>query len=135
MSRQEKVVLLILSMAFLIGAGVNTFKKIARAKRARSSPVVVKTAKDSTESPPLLDINQATKEQLEALPGIGPVLAQRIITYREKSGGFKSISQLRKVSGIGPKRLSAIKDFITVSKPLPRSKSAATAPAPESTQR
>lgn len=135
MNRQEKVVLLILSVAFLIGAGVNTCKKITRASRARSSLVVLKTAEDSTESPPLLDINRATKEQLEALPGIGPVLAQRIITYREKSGGFKSIAQLRNISGIGPKRLGGIKDFITVGRPFPSSKSTATAPAPESTQK
>ena len=48
-----------------------------------------------------ININTCTKEELESLPGIGPVLAERIIEYREKNGSFKTIEDITKVSGIG----------------------------------
>lgn len=62
----------------------------------------------------LLNINTATKAQLVELPGIGNVLADRIIAYREENGPFRSISQLTDVSGIGQARLVAIMEYITV---------------------
>lgn len=62
-----------------------------------------------------LEINTATAADLEALPGIGPVLAQRIIDYRQKHGQFKKIDDLIKVSGIGPKNLEKIKPYLIIS--------------------
>ena len=56
----------------------------------------------------------ADTEQLTALPGIGEVLAQRIIAYREENGSFLSTDELKNVEGIGEKRLEAILDLITV---------------------
>ena len=50
---------------------------------------------------PRININTCTKEALETLPGIGPVLAERIIEYREENGSFKTIEDITKVSGIG----------------------------------
>ena len=61
-----------------------------------------------------LDINTATLEQLQTLPGIGPVLAQRILDYREAEGAFQSVGELIKVSGIGEKKLEAIWDLVTI---------------------
>ena len=61
-----------------------------------------------------LNVNTATAEQLDALPGIGPVLAGRIIEYRRQNGSFTSISQLADVQGIGQERLIAIMEYITV---------------------
>ena len=62
----------------------------------------------------LLDINLASVEDFTTLPGIGPALAQRIVDYREQNGRFSSVEELRNISGIGEKRLSAILEYITV---------------------
>lgn len=61
-----------------------------------------------------LDLNRATLDELIALPGIGPVLARRIIEYREAQGGFKSVEELLSVRGIGPKKLAQIKERVRV---------------------
>ena len=66
-------------------------------------------------SPQKIDINRAEPWLLEALPGIGGVLAQRIVDYRSENGPFKRIEDLLKVSGIGEGTFEKIKDFITVS--------------------
>ena len=61
-----------------------------------------------------IDINSATLQQLQMLPGIGEVLAQRIIEYREEHGDFQSVDDLINVSGIGEVKLSNIKPRIKV---------------------
>ena len=61
-----------------------------------------------------IDINRADAEQLTALPGIGEVLAGRIVAYREENGSFLSTQELQSVEGIGEKRLEAILDLITI---------------------
>ena len=63
--------------------------------------------------PTTVNINTATAEQLQTLPGIGPVLAQRILDYRDTYGSFRTVGDLMNVSGIGEKRLEAILDLIT----------------------
>lgn len=61
-----------------------------------------------------LNINRATLEQLDTLPGVGPSIAQKIIDYRISSGGFKSIEELNNVSGIGEEKYKDIKNLITI---------------------
>lgn len=61
-----------------------------------------------------LNINSATVEELQTLPGIGPKLADAIITYRTAHGPFQSIGQLTDVPGIGDGKLENIAQFITV---------------------
>jgi len=62
-----------------------------------------------------IDINRAEPWLLEALPGIGEALAQRIVDYRSENGPFKRIEDLLKASGIGEATFEKIKDYITVS--------------------
>ncbi len=64
-----------------------------------------------------IDVNKATREDLEALPGIGPVLAGRIIAYRQTHGPFRRIEDLQKVSGIGPKNLEQMRPYLTLGTP------------------
>lgn len=61
-----------------------------------------------------VNINFASQEQLEKLPGIGPAKAKAIISYREKNGLFKSIQELKKVNGIGEKTLEMILEDIEI---------------------
>ncbi len=61
-----------------------------------------------------LNINRASQEQLVYLPGIGPVLAQRIIEYRAKNGPFHNLSELTEISGIGEVKFAGIKEKITL---------------------
>lgn len=69
---------------------------------------------DDRESPSVLDLNTATAEQLDTLPGIGPVLAQRIVIYRTDHGGFRTIDELTEVEGIGLKRLEQLRPHLTI---------------------
>ncbi|GII22826.1 ComEA family DNA-binding protein [Planosporangium mesophilum] len=61
-----------------------------------------------------LNLNTATAAQFEALPGIGPVLAQHILEYRTKHGPFRSVDELRQVDGLGGARFNQIKPLVTV---------------------
>jgi competence protein ComEA len=62
----------------------------------------------------LVDVNTASLAELETLPGIGPALAQRIVTHREQQGPFREPGDLRDVSGIGEKRFQDLADLVTV---------------------
>jgi competence protein ComEA len=61
-----------------------------------------------------INLNSATAEQLDTLDGVGPATAQKILEYRTQHGGFSSIDDLAQVSGIGPKKLEALKAQVTV---------------------
>ncbi|MBS4014885.1 MAG: helix-hairpin-helix domain-containing protein [Candidatus Latescibacteria bacterium] len=137
MNSKEKAVLLFLSITFLVGAGISYLRNYHGKKSIQTVSIqnnteggtnnadtIIKT--DHLRDRPLsgseyvrdsyliININTASKIELEALNGIGPVLAQRIIEYRNKNGGFKTKQELLKVNGIGPKKFAAIKDKIKI---------------------
>ena len=91
------------------------------AREETPSPTA-KTLPEETEDQPSaeteypIDLNSADLGQLEALPEIGPVLAQRILDYREEAGGFSAIEELKNVNGIGDKTYDAIKNLVKVVK-------------------
>jgi competence protein ComEA len=83
---------------------------------ARAAPAAPAPAAPPPSPPPPepLDVNRADVGELARLPGVGPGLAQRIIEERERRGRFDSPEALRYVLGMGPKKLAAIRRFITV---------------------
>ena len=84
---------------------------------AAPEPPEPETEQESETKPAItgpMNINTATAEQLDTLPGIGPVLAQRIVDYRTAHGGFQAVEELLNVSGIGNAKLMEILDEITV---------------------
>ena len=70
------------------------------------------TGSDGGSTGPV-DLNSATVGELDALPGVGPVLAQHIVDFRTAHDGFSSVSQLQQVPGIGPAKFAELKDLVT----------------------
>ncbi|MBN1459713.1 MAG: helix-hairpin-helix domain-containing protein [Armatimonadetes bacterium] len=146
LSRAERGVLYTLLVLLLSGAGVLAYAKgrnAARVPGALFVPAPEESAEKApatkeAESPPetrsvgvesqaesktlatapcTVCLNQATAEELDSLPGIGPVYAASIVAYREKKWrekgcGFESVDELLNVPGIGPKRFEAIRDLV-----------------------
>ena len=73
-----------------------------------------KGKKESALEGKTININNATKEELIALPGIGEAMAERIINYRNDHNGFKKTEDIMKVKGIGKKKYEKLKNYITV---------------------
>jgi len=121
----------LLGAAFVLGLGVRAVQEVRG--RAVSFPVTVieddaemlalKQRADSliavraAEAEAPLGINTATAADFERLSGIGKVLAARIVAYREEHGPFTSVDDLLEVSGIGPKRLAAVRERCFVDSP------------------
>jgi comEA protein len=80
-----------------------------------------RSSRSSSDAKPLrstqVNINTATAEELDGLPGIGPRMARRIIAYRQKNGPFKKLEDLMGVQGIGEKNFLKLKPLITIAPP------------------
>ena len=116
---QPLILLTCVFAAFILGlfAGKNLNRTPVQ---IRSLPAVTAAPAESTPVntdptlPLILDLNTATAEQLQTLPGIGPVMAERIIAYRSEVGAFETVGELMNVLGIGEKKLEAIWDLVTI---------------------
>lgn len=121
---QERGVILLVGFGIL-AAGFSLFLP-GLAARAPGPPrpielarvrVLVPTFREAEAKKPL-DLNAATVEELVRLPGIGEVLAARIVAYREEHGPFQKLEDLKRVSGIGGKVVEGIRNLVTV-RPVP----------------
>jgi competence protein ComEA len=74
----------------------------------------VSEARRSPNRPQRVDLNRATAADFEQLPGVGPVLARRMVDYRKTVGRFHAVEDLRAVKGIGKKKLERLKPFVTL---------------------
>jgi len=77
---------------------------------SRAPPGATPAAGEASGGP--VHLNSATIEQLDALPGVGPVTAQKIVDYREKHGAFSSVRELDAIPGIGPARLEQLTELV-----------------------
>lgn len=126
--RNANLILIALAAAFLIFAAgfcvgrlqsdgntrVITMRQPAAASESSTEAMSSTAETAATQQGAKLDLNKATAEELMTLPGIGEVLAGRIVAYREAHGGFSSIDELAQVEGIGEKRIDAIRDYVTL---------------------
>jgi competence protein ComEA len=115
LTRNESSALVFLAAAFVVGIFVRSQRDQltpipAMTETVVDPPAVTETIQ--TESSSLISINHATKSDLERLPGVGPVLAERIIQYRDSRNGFRSLNELTKVRGIGAKKMSVLSQRI-----------------------
>lgn len=79
---------------------------------AVAGPAPAAPKSGTTASP--LDLNTATAEQLDALPGVGPATSKAILDYRSRHGRFRSVTELLEVAGIGPAKLEALRPLVRV---------------------
>lgn len=102
--------LIILLVAAIVIGGI-----VAWCRYSPSQPVEISIPQVGEEQErQKIDINRAEVRQLKTLPGIGDILAQRIVDYRQENGPFHDTSELTEVAGIGTGRYEQIKDLITV---------------------
>jgi competence protein ComEA len=90
--------LVAVSLAFVLAVLTSTGVAFAAAKAAPTGKV---------------NVNTATAQQFATLPGVGEKLATRIVDYRQKSGGFKSVQELMNVQGIGEKNFAKLQQYLT----------------------
>jgi competence protein ComEA len=100
--------------ALLVLLAIVAIAVVPAAAQQKSSPAKSAEAKVTATPSAPVNLNTATQAQLEALPGLGPKVAQRILEYRQKNGNFKKVEDLMNVKGIGEKSFLKLKPLVTV---------------------
>ncbi|MBI3005784.1 MAG: helix-hairpin-helix domain-containing protein [Ignavibacteriales bacterium] len=126
LTTSERNVILFLVGTFLLGLGIRFYQETFLPQpefdyrisdstfAALSSSSEIDEETDESAGEAKVDINSASKTELMKLPGIGEVLAARILAYRNSSGPFRSVLDLKKVKGISAKKYEQIKNLIAV---------------------
>ena len=82
------------------------------------APLTVRELQRVSNEPQLIDLNRASVEDFEQLPGLGPILDRRVVAYRTSMGPFHKVEDLRAVKGIGQKKLERLRRLVTVVPPV-----------------
>jgi len=96
-------------------AGVNFAAPVSDGQQVvvpQRGAVVAAGAGVASASAGPVSLSSATAEQLDALPGVGPVTAEKIVTYRQQHGAFRSVDELDAISGIGPSRIADLRGLV-----------------------
>ena len=129
LGKTEKCLLAAAAAFFLL---TGTLQARDAAQASGGFQVTTATGEDYAYAlPEPLDLNRAAAEELAGLPGIGEVLAERIVAYRAEHGPFASVEELLNVSGIGEKKLEALRPEVTVGEGKTDEETAGEAPAEE----
>lgn len=115
LTARERVALVVLTIGAALGIGLNLY----RLHRDRVTVQIIHPAErarwdEALDDARRVSLNTATASELERLPGIGPRLATRIVTYRSAHGRFASLEELRAVDGIGPALLARLRELVTL---------------------
>ncbi len=118
-SRHEKIILITLSIILLTGIGLSFQKTNSRQKNPTVKPtrlekIDLKTIDEIICDYSIININMAEAGELERLSGIGPVLAKRIVDYRQTNGLFTDKKDLLKIKGIGPKLYERLRESTSI---------------------
>ena len=115
LTKHEKYILIFLLGSVIVGSSAVSFKKrfIKSGEERREISSGAYITKAITESK-IVNINLGSEKDFEKLPGIGPALSKRIVSYRGNKGPFKDIIEIMNVSGIGPKKFNVIKEFLVL---------------------
>jgi competence protein ComEA len=106
----RKADLTVVNLAAPLSDGVQVVVPRRVAAAAAAAPASAGSSAATPSGP--VHLNTATLEQLDALPGVGPVTAQKILDYRQENGGFASVDELDAVPGIGPARMEQLRETV-----------------------
>ena len=124
MEKETRHTLILIGVGFLLCAGIicyNVFFSPRIQMIAGDPSLVQQSDTEALKSPDgnrttgQIDLNMATKKELESLPGVGEVIAQRILDYRNQNGMFETLEELKNVQGIGDKVFEELEPYITIS--------------------
>ena len=101
-------------LGFFLGRQTGTVPVRVSRTAAEQAETQPSSEANQAETPFPIDINSATAGELTALPGIGEVLAARIVAYRDEFGNFLSIEELADVRGIDEKKIETIRQYVTI---------------------
>jgi competence ComEA-like helix-hairpin-helix protein len=118
LTRQEKIILLFLTLTFVTGLGISAYKKSSNQLELDNQAYELNSIREESDKfitqQKYININSFNIDELTRLSGIGETLATRIVEYHKIHGPFKSNEELIQVKGIGAKKFEAIKDFIVL---------------------